>query len=80
MWGGVQYVYVFAYFFVLMFYIKFQVPSMWFSSFNGNKRNNGQVRGITVQMFYRIQSKAIFIAKSEKGHNLINILQNSLKS
>ena len=26
----------------------------WFSSFNTNKRNNGQVRGITLAMFYRI--------------------------
>ena len=33
---------------------------MWFSSFNINKKNNGHVRGITLQMFYRIQSKAIF--------------------
>ena len=26
----------------------------WFSSFNTNKRSNGQVRGITLPMFYRI--------------------------
>ena len=31
----------------------------WFSSFNTNKRRNGQVRGITLPMFYRIQSKVI---------------------
>ena len=31
----------------------------WFSSFNTNKRSNGQVRGITLPMFYRIQSKVI---------------------
>ena len=29
----------------------------WFSSFNTNKRSNGQVRGITLPMFYGIQSK-----------------------
>ena len=29
---------------------------MWFSSFNTNKRSNGQVRGITLPMFYGIQS------------------------
>ena len=32
----------------------------WFSSFNTNKRSNGQVRGITLPMFYGIQSKVIF--------------------
>ena len=31
----------------------------WFSSFNTNKRSNGQVRGITQPMFYGIQSKVI---------------------
>ena len=31
----------------------------WFSSFNTNKRSNGQVRGITLPMVYRIQSKVI---------------------
>ena len=31
----------------------------WFSSFNTNKRSNGQVRGITVPIFYRIQSKVV---------------------
>ena len=31
----------------------------WFSSFNTNKRSNGQVRGITLPMFYRIQSIVI---------------------
>ena len=31
----------------------------WFSSFNTNKRSNGQVRRITLPMFYRIQSKVI---------------------
>ena len=31
----------------------------WFSSFNTNKRSNGQVRGITLSVFYRIQSKVI---------------------
>ena len=31
----------------------------WFSSFNTNKRSNGQVRGIILPMFYRIQSKVI---------------------
>ena len=31
----------------------------WFSSFNTNKRSNGQVRGITLPMFYRIRSKVI---------------------
>ena len=31
----------------------------WFSSFNTNKRSNGQVRGITLPVFYRIQSKVI---------------------
>ena len=29
----------------------------WFSSFNTNKRSNGQVRGITLPMFYGIQPK-----------------------
>ena len=28
----------------------------WFSSFNTNKRSNGQVRGITLPMVYGIQS------------------------
>ena len=32
----------------------------WFSSFNTNKRSNRQVRGITLPMFYGIQSKLIF--------------------
>ena len=32
----------------------------WFSSFNTNKRSNGQIRGITLPMFYGIQSKVIF--------------------
>ena len=31
----------------------------WVSSFNTNKRSNGQVRGITLPIFYRIQSKVI---------------------
>ena len=31
----------------------------WFSSFKTNKRSNGQVRGITLPMFYRTQSKVI---------------------
>ena len=31
----------------------------WFSSFNTNKRSNGQVRDITLPMFYGIQSKVI---------------------
>ena len=31
----------------------------WFSSFNTNNRGNGQVRGITLIMFYGIQSKVI---------------------
>ena len=31
----------------------------WFSSFNTNKRCTGQVRGITLPMFYGIQSKVI---------------------
>ena len=31
----------------------------WFSSFNTNKRSNGQVMGITLPMFYRFQSKVI---------------------
>ena len=31
----------------------------WSSSFNTNKTRNGQVRGITLPMFYRIQSKVI---------------------
>ena len=31
----------------------------WFSSFNTNKRSNGEVRGITLPMFYGIQSKVI---------------------
>ena len=31
----------------------------WFSSLNTNKRSNGQVRDITLPMFYRIQSKVI---------------------
>ena len=31
----------------------------WFSSFNTNKRGIGQVRGITLPMFYGIQPKAI---------------------
>ena len=39
----------------------------WFSSFNTNKRSNGQVRGITLPMFYRIQSKVILIL-----NNLLN--------
>ena len=36
-------------FFVLMLYIKFQVPV---SSFYKNKRSNGQVWGITLPMVY----------------------------
>ena len=31
----------------------------WFSNFITNKRSNGQVRGTTLPMFYRIQSKVI---------------------
>ena len=31
----------------------------WFSSFNTNKRGNGQVRRITLPIIYRIQSKVI---------------------
>ena len=31
----------------------------WFSSFNTNKRSNGQVRGITLPVFYGIQPKVI---------------------
>ena len=31
----------------------------WFSSFNTNKWSNGPVRGVTLPMFYRIQSKVI---------------------
>ena len=31
----------------------------WLSSFNTNKRSNGQVRHITLPMFYRIQLKVI---------------------
>ena len=31
----------------------------WFSSFNTNKRSNEQVKGITLPMFYGIQSKVI---------------------
>ena len=31
----------------------------WFSSSNTNKRSNGQIRGITLPMFYGIQSKVI---------------------
>ena len=31
----------------------------WFSSFNTNKRSNGKVRGITLPMFYGIQSNVI---------------------
>ena len=31
----------------------------WFSSFNRDKKSNGQVRGITLPMFYAIQSKVI---------------------
>ena len=33
----------------------------WFSSFNTNKKRKGQVRGITLPMVYRIQSKVILI-------------------
>ena len=80
----------------------------WFPCFDTNKMSNGQVRGITLPMFYGFQSKviltwilnyllkfrilaqailyilcwqgfSIFIkAKSKKGHNSINVLQNSL--
>ena len=32
---------------------------MWFFSFNTNKRSKGQLRGITLPVFYRIQSKVI---------------------
>ena len=32
----------------------------WYSSFNTNKRSNGQVRGITLPMFYGIQSVIFF--------------------
>ena len=46
-------------FFVLMLYIKFQVPGSS-GSLVLNKRSNGQVRGITLPMFYGIQSKVIF--------------------
>ena len=31
----------------------------WFASFNTNKRSNGQVRGITLPMFYENQSNVI---------------------
>ena len=31
----------------------------WLSSFNTNKRSNGQVLGVTLPMFYGIQSKVI---------------------
>ena len=31
----------------------------WFSRFNTNKRSNRQVRGITLSVFYGIQSKVI---------------------
>ena len=31
----------------------------WSSSFNTNKRSNGQVRGIPLPIYYRIQSKVI---------------------
>ena len=31
----------------------------WFSSFNTNKRSNGKVKGISLPMFYGIQSKVI---------------------
>ena len=40
----------------------YTISSSWlkrFSSFNTNKRSNGQVRGITLPMFYRIQSKVL---------------------
>ena len=40
----------------------YKISSSWlkrFSSFNTNKRSNGQVRHITLPMFYRIQSKVI---------------------
>ena len=40
----------------------YKIPSSWlkwFSSFNSNKRSNRQVRGITLPVFYRIQSKSI---------------------
>ena len=48
-------------FFALMLYIKFQVPgSSGPLVLTQNKRNNGQVRGITLPMFYGIQSKVIF--------------------
>ena len=35
----------------------------WFSSFNTNKRSNEQVRGITLPLFYRNQSKVILDPK-----------------
>ena len=40
--------------------ISYKISSFWlkwFSSFSTNKRSNGQVRGITLPMFYGIQSK-----------------------
>ena len=39
-----------------------KISSSWlncFSSFNTNKRSNRQVRGITLPMFYGIQSKVV---------------------
>ena len=48
--------------FVLMLYIKVQTPSSsGFSSFNTNTRSNGQVSGITLPIFYRIQSSDLNI-------------------
>ena len=41
----------------------------WFSSFNTNKRSNGQVRGITLPMYYGIQSNVIL---TWILHNLLN--------
>ena len=42
----------------------------WFSSFNANKRSNGQVRGITLPMFCGIQSK---VTLTWILNNLVNI-------
>ena len=77
----------------------------WFSSFNTIKRSNGEVRGITLPMFYGIlnidpkqssefqdpsSSNSLHIvltrfffvikAKSKKGDNSVNVLQNSPRS
>ena len=73
-------------FFVQMLHIKFQAVKR-FSSFTTNNK-----KGITLSIFHGIRSKVnqvfssfttnnnAILVESTKGHNLVNISRNSLKS